>query len=240
MHALERNYWWFQGRLKVILAVLKQYLPKGAETPVILDIGCGTGMLLENMRPLGRTTGLDFSTVALEYCRSHALEGLGRADVRHLPVKDNSVDVITAIDLVEHIKDDEGLLKEFYRVLKPGGIAVLSVPAHKSLWSPHDVALHHFRRYEKPEFLKLVQGAGLRPRKYTYGMATAFLPAYIVRKFKQLFGKKDAEARTDEFKIPGFVNAALSSIVSLEAKWMPHGDLPIGLSLLCVAEKPSV
>lgn len=240
MHALERKYWWFQGRRRVILDTLKEHVRvNGDDKPVILDIGCGTGMMMEDLEKMGHATGLDFSMVALEYCRNRGLKNLGRADVRHIPVRDNSVDVITALDLIEHIEDDHGLMDEFYRVLKPGGIAIMSVPAHKKLWSGHDVALHHFRRYEKPEFLALIEGAGLKSRKYSYGMATAYVPAVVIRKVKSLFRKKGAEQTntTDEFPIPDWLNGLLRKSVEAESVWLRKRNLPIGLSLLCVAEK---
>lgn len=238
MHALEASYWWFQGRRKVILETLKQHAEgQAGKRPVILDIGCGTGMMLEDLQEMGCATGLDFSMVALEYCRNRGINRLGRADVRNLPVKSNSVDLITALDLIEHIEDDHGLMDEFYRVLKPGGMAVMSVPAHKKLWSGHDVALHHYRRYEKPEFRQLVEGAGLRPRKYTYGMATAYVPAVLVRNYKKLRGTNDGGHSTDEFPIPGWLNTMLRKSVEVEAAWLRRFNLPVGLSLLCVAEK---
>lgn len=238
MHALETNYWWFQGRRKVILDTLGKHMTSAqGQRPVILDIGCGTGMMLEDLQNMGAATGLDFSMVALEYCKNRGIDKLGRADVRYLPIKSNSVDLITALDLIEHIEDDHGLMDEFYRVLKPGGIAVMSVPAHKKLWSGHDVALHHFRRYEKPEFRSLVEGAGLTPRKYTYGMATAFVPAVIIRNYKKLRGTNDNNQSTDEFPIPGWVNGILKKSVEAESAWLKRWNLPIGLSLLCVAEK---
>jgi hypothetical protein len=149
------------------------------------------------------------------------------------------VDIITALDLVEHIKDDHGLMSEFNRVLRPGGIAIMSVPAHKSLWSNHDVALHHFRRYEKNEFRELVEGAGLRPCKYSYGMATAYVPAVMLRSVKKLLGKGPGNESTDEFPIPGWINGILRKSVELESSWLKRGNLPFGLSLMCVAEKPS-
>ena len=240
MHALERNYWWFQGRRRVILSILEKFRKSGNGPATVLDIGCGTGMLLEDLQKLGLAVGLDFSMVALEYCRQRGLKSLAQADVRYIPVKSGSVDIITALDLIEHIKDDHGLMAEFFRVLKPGGIAIMSVPAHKSLWSGHDVALHHFRRYEKSEFLALVKGAGLQPTKYSYGMATAFFPAMVFRRAKNLLlgPSSDSAVKTDEFRLPGWVNTVLRKTVEAEARWLTQRNLPFGLSLLCVAEKP--
>lgn len=239
MHALEREYWWFQGRRRVILGTLEQFGVKEGANLQLLDVGCGTGMLMDDLRRCGRTAGLDFSQVALAYCRQRNLENLGKADARHLPVKTSSVDVITALDLVEHISDDRGLLGEFQRVLKPGGIAVMSVPAHKGLWSNHDVALHHYRRYEKDEFRKLVEGAGLIPEKYTYAMATAYLPALVFRSVKRVVtSNSGASPTTDEFRLPGWLNSALRKAVSLEARLLSRLNLPFGLSLLTVARKP--
>lgn len=241
MHALERQYWWFQGRRKVILDILRNHTKHNAQAdsarPVIVDIGCGTGMLMEDLQVMGKATGLDFSMVALEYCKNRGINNLGRADVRHIPIQDNSVDIITALDLIEHIEDDHGLMREFQRILKPGGIAVMSVPAHKKLWSGHDVALHHFRRYEKPEFRSLIEEAGLTPRKYTYGMATAYLPAVMVRNLKKLASRPTTTNTTDEFPIPAWLNGLLKKSVEAESLWLRRWNLPIGLSLLCVAEK---
>ncbi len=238
MHALETQYWWFQGRRRVILDTIQKHCaPVEGNRPVILDIGCGTGMMLEDLQKMGAATGLDFSMVALEYCKNRGINNLGRADVRHIPVKDNSVDIITALDLIEHIEDDHGLMDEFHRVLKPGGVAIMSVPAHKKLWSGHDVALHHFRRYEKAEFRQLVEGAGLKPRKYSYGMATAYVPAVLIRNYKKMRGQSGANQSTDEFPIPAWLNGLLRKSVEVESAWLKRWDLPIGLSLLCVAQK---
>lgn len=244
MHALEKQYWWFQGRRQVILSVLRQSLCSlqggdSARPPRFLDVGCGTGMLLEDLQQLGNAYGLDFSPVALEYCRQRHLSNLGRADACHLPVQSNSVDVLTALDLVEHIRDDVQLLDEFHRVLRPGGIAVLSVPAHKGLWSAHDVALHHCRRYEKREFRQLVEGSGLEPLKYTYAVAAAYLPAVLYRRTKRALSRPQSHVATDEFPLPRPINAALLGIMKLEAQFLLTHNLPFGLSLLCVARKPA-
>ncbi len=242
MHALELSYWWFQGRRKVILSVLADELarhyPPGGRRLRLLDVGCGTGMLLEDLRTHGTALGLDYSPVALKYCRDRGLDGLGRADAHHLPVRSASVDLITALDVVEHIRDDRRLMGEFFRVLAPGGLAVMSVPAHKHLWSAHDVALHHFRRYEKPEFRALVEEAGLHPVRYTHTFATVYPPVAVFRHIKKLLAKPDEEPRTDEFPLPGWVNSTLLGVMNLEARFLRNGNLPFGVSLLCVARKP--
>lgn len=247
MHALERSYWWFQGRRRILhrmLDLIESRRAKetpGSANPVLMDIGCGTGLLLEDLSARGFAAGLDFSPLALHYCRQHALQNLGRADVRHLPIRSNSLDLITAVDLVEHIQDDVGLMGEFYRALKPGGAALISVPAHPKLWSPHDVALHHFRRYEKNGFRQLITNAGLVPERFTYSMATAYLPARIFRSIKRRIREVDpnAPATSDEFRIPGIANFLLRSSVFIEAALLRRMNLPIGLSLLCIARKPA-
>lgn len=241
MHALERHHWWFQGRRHVILKLLREAtdtrLKKHADALRLLDIGCGTGMLLEDFSKMGTAVGLDASPVALAYCKQHNLTKLARADVQQLPIKDSSVHIITALDLIEHVKNDHGLVREISRALVPGGIAVMAVPAHKSLWSNHDRALHHFRRYEKKEFAKLVNDAGFRTLKYTYAVSTAYLPAMVYRRVKRsLFAA--GPVTTDEFLPPKPINSLLFSIMQLEAKLMKHRNLPFGLSLVCVAQKP--
>jgi ubiquinone/menaquinone biosynthesis C-methylase UbiE len=240
MHTLESDYWWFQGRMRVILTMLDELRRQGLVpgNPTILDIGCGTGMLLEKLQKLGFGIGLDFSPVALEYCRHRSLPHLARADVHCIPVADNSANVLLALDLVEHVRDDRQVLSEFFRVLKPGGVAIISVPAHKGLWSNHDVALHHFRRYEKSEFYDLVTSAGFSPIKYTYSLAVAYIPALIFRSAKKML-ISNSPPHTDEFRLPRFVNAVLRETVHLEARWLRHRNLPFGLSILCIAQKPA-
>jgi len=249
MHALEKNYWWFQARRKMIITLLAELVPKCQ--PIsdsalqarlalrILDIGCGTGMLMEDLQSYGWVAGLDFSPVALAYCRQRHLPNLARADVQCLPVRSDSVDLLTALDLVEHVPDDHKLMREIYRVLRPGGYALMSVPAHKKLWSNHDVALHHFRRYEKPEFRQLVVDAGLQIEKCSYMMASIYWPAAIYRRLKKYFLRPSVCPQTDEFPLPAWVNATLRVLVSAEAPLLRRYSMPCGLSIVCIAKKPA-
>lgn len=241
MYALERDYWWFQGRRRIILTMLQQALRQtqnGSTHRSFLDVGCGTGMLMEDLKQHGTVVGVDFSPTALTYCMGRKLDNLARGDAARLPIRSNSVDVITALDLVEHVKEDTMLMGEFYRVLRPGGVAILCVPAHKSLWSSHDVALHHFRRYEKSEFHQLVKSSGFTIKRYSFSMLTAYFPAFVFRKLKNVLPSSKEAPKTDEFPIPRFLNSALRHVVNLEARLLSKHDLPVGLSLLCIAVKP--
>jgi 2-polyprenyl-3-methyl-5-hydroxy-6-metoxy-1,4-benzoquinol methylase len=242
MHRLERHYWWFQGRREVILTLLRDALQRVPSTNGkslrILDVGCGTGLLLDDLRQMGTAVGLDFSPVALKYCKDRHLGDLGRANVENLPVRDAAVEVVTALDLIEHVRDDHQLAREIARVLHPGGIAVMSVPAHKVLWSTHDVALHHFRRYEKAEFRSLIETAGLEPVKFTYAVSTAYFPAMLYRRVRTAMLGKRAPVRTDEFPLPKPLNSLLRASMAMEARWLRHRNLPFGLSLMCIARKP--
>jgi SAM-dependent methyltransferase len=263
MRALETHYWWFQGRRDVLLGQLGAVIPPdpvgsadsvgrtdpaGAEEPAasashrrrtIVDIGCGTGMLLEDLTGMGTAMGLDFSPVALAYCRGRRIARLARADACTVPLRAASVDLVTAIDIIEHIPDDAAVMAEIHRVLRPGGFALLSVPAHPGLWSHHDVALHHCRRYEKAGFRSLVVTAGLEPIRFTYAMGLAFLAASVVRRAKRLLPESDpSNHRTDEFPLPRPVNSLLRYLVGLEARYLKRRDMPFGLSILCMARKP--
>ncbi|MEI7633244.1 MAG: methyltransferase domain-containing protein [bacterium] len=243
MRAHEETYWWFQGRRRILLNTLRDNISisrddKPSSQPRLLDVGCGTGMLLEGLKSAGWTVGLDMSPVALAYCRGRKLQNTMQGNAIYLPLRGNSIDIITAIDVIEHADDDKAVVNELYRTLKPGGLVIMTVPAHKGLWSPHDVALHHKRRYEKEEFLRLVKTAGFQPVKYTHIFSAVYVPVMIYRCARRWLARPGAPSRTDEFPLPRFVNACLRNIVYAEASWLSRHDLPFGTSLLCVARKP--
>src|SRR5688572_18311517 len=161
MHDLETHYWWFVGRRAIIATLLREVIKKitarreSVTDLRLLDLGCGTGanlsMLRDASRAGGWVTALEFSPHALQFARDHLGAdqiSLTQADALHLPFADGSFDVVTMFDVLEHLSDDSRALNEVHRVLRPGGALVLSVPAYQKLWSAHDEALHHFRRYE--------------------------------------------------------------------------------------------
>jgi len=243
MYRFEDAYWWFVARRRLIAALLKDLMPPG---PIdILDIGCGTGAMLDELVPYGRVVGADYSPDALAFCRKRgertgiAYE-LVRADVRLLPFVDNSFDVVTAMDIIEHIDRDKDAMLEIGRVLRPGGHLLATVPAYQHLWSDHDIALHHHRRYTVPQFRDLVQRSGLCVQKTSYTV-TSLLPAvWAIRglgRLRALF-QPNRVAKADLVNVPNSVNRALVSLLDTETRIVRKGALPFGVTVVAVVRKP--
>ncbi|MDX1972864.1 MAG: class I SAM-dependent methyltransferase [Candidatus Sumerlaeia bacterium] len=241
MYQLEDSYWWFQGRKRMIQSILERFLPEEPRPGRVLDVGCGTGMILQSYQKWS-PVGADFSPLALQYCQSRGLKRTVRADVTRLPFADNSLDLILALDLIEHVERHDLLIKEFQRVLRPGGCVMATVPAHPSLWSEHDVALHHYRRYTRKSFAKLLRHGNLKPIKYTYGLF--FLhPAVVTFRMLQnlknkLIPKTNGEPKAHLISVPKWLNSLLIQIFSFEARLLRHMNFPTGTSLVVLAQKP--
>lgn len=234
MYELEDHYWWFVGRRQLAIDLLQRNLPKGSNT--LLDLGCGTGVISRELQPLGTTISLDFSDLALNYCCRRGLSRCVKGDGTVLPLKGDQFDGILGLDIFEHIEDDLAAFKESCRVLRPGGVLVLSVPAFKSLWGPHDVALHHFRRYRKNQMKACLEEAGFEVVRCTYSVFFLF-PIVVITRFLEKRRKGPAKASLP--RVSNFVNKALIRLQSLEAGLIVSGiNLPWGSSVVAVARKP--
>ncbi len=239
MYRFEDSYWWFVARRHLIASLLDDFYARDGQLN-ILDIGCGTGAMLDELSPFGAVVGADFATEALGFCRERGDHyPLTRADVRRLPFADGSFDVVTAMDIIEHIDDDKAAASEIRRVLKPGGRLFVTVPAFPSLWSEHDEALHHYRRYTAPHLKDLFQRVGLTVPKLSYTVTSLFPGIWLYRQLSNKLPKRRAggekKANLVNFSRP--INRALLALSEWESGLVRRLNLPFGVTVMCVAQK---
>ncbi|MEO0651200.1 MAG: methyltransferase domain-containing protein, partial [Planctomycetota bacterium] len=197
----------------------------------------GNQAWLRELQPAARRVALDLDPAALSFCADRGLDGLLRADGSVLPLRDCSVDVVVALDVIEHFADDAALLAEFTRVLKPGGRLVAAVPAHPWLWSPHDEFLHHHRRYRPGQLEALVEKAGLRVER-RHGFNFLLLPPIAaVRLVKRLLGGDRPATGTDFFALPRAVERGLEALFAAEAAIVRRCPVPAGVSTMLLARR---
>jgi len=237
----EQDNWWFVSRRRILLALLRRTLPV-REGLRILDAGCGTGINLEYLSEFGDVTGVDFADEAIEFCRRRGHDAVRQADLTHLDGwPDGEWDLVTALDVVEHIEDDGAVVRELVRVTRPGGYLLITVPAFPALWSDHDVVNHHKRRYRAHELRALVEGNGCELVRFTYMNSLLFPIAWLVRTWQQarrkLLGATDRVPHTDFVDYHPVVNAMLQAAFTSETPLVTTVGLPFGLSLVCLARK---
>ncbi len=235
---LEKDYWFFRSRRKIALGILDRML-KGRRDLRILDAGTGTGVMIEALKRYGHVTGVDSSEEAIRYCRERGICGIVNASAEDMPFEDGSLDLICAMDLLEHVEDDVRVLKEFSRVLKPGGLVFLTVPAYRFLWTAHDEINMHRRRYGSRELKAAVESAGFVVRKFSHFNSLLFpfvAGAKILRRLCS--GRKRACAKSDFIPVPRVVNGILGAIFSSESILLKLLNFPYGVSLMCAASKP--
>jgi len=238
VHEAEESHWFFVGRRNILRSLLDG-LMEDLDHPRILDVGCGTGATMEFLAQFGEVTGIDVSPLAIDYGRQQGRARLCLADGESLPFADESFDLVAALDLLEHLEHESKGLGEAWRVLKDGGHALLVVPAFDFLWSDFDRFSGHYRRYRKEELRRKIEGSGFRVSRLSY-FNTILLPlVWGVRTFKNWAGRWRTFRSDLEMPIFG-LNGILGRVFSLEAGLLAVGDLPFGVSLVCVATKRSV
>lgn len=232
---LEEKHWWFLARCEIVLDLARRFLKKEYDNE-ILDIGCGTGMVLRNLQQLGTVKGLDFSPVAVKYSNMRVNGAVKLGSITDsMPFGENSFNLITLLDVIEHLDDDGMALRKAYDLLKDRGILICTVPAYKFLWSGHDDAQEHRRRYIRSELKAEIINAGFEIKKLSYYNTFLFPPVALIRLILNL--KPTTESALNDYMPPRPLNWLLRSIFSFEKYFLRKMDFPFGVSLVAVAEK---
>jgi SAM-dependent methyltransferase len=238
MFELETFYWWFVARRKLLSDVVAG-LGGNPDTTVLLDVGCGTGLNYSVLSKFGKVFGADSSPQALSFGRSRGVENLVLSSAENLQFADETFDVLTALDVLEHTDNDLAALREMWRVMKPGGMLVVTVPAYGFLWSEHDEALHHRRRYTAHELRNKLTNAGFEVQRSTYFITLLFFPIFLMRIWQNLV-KKSLEAKTSHVILPKWMNSLLIRLLDLERLYLRWANLPFGVTVLATVRKPEV
>jgi SAM-dependent methyltransferase len=236
MLAVDEHHWWYRGRRRIIRAELERLaLPAAAH---VLDAGCGSGRTLQDLVAFGEVSGIELNEDAAEVARSR-----GHGDVRvgrleELPWPDASFDLVTCLDVIEHTTDDRATLAELRRVTRPGGTLLVTVPAYPRLWSHHDEANHHFRRYSRPALRAVAAAAGWTLVRESSFNTVLLAPAAAVRLAERRRRSPADGYPNDLDRGAGWLNRALEWPLAIEAGWLSRGGtLPFGLSLLAVLRR---
>ncbi len=234
--AVDERHWWYRGRRRVIRAELdKLSLPAGAR---VLDAGCGSGRTLQELVDYGQATGIELNPEAAELARSRGHGKVEVGSLDRLPWGDATFDLITCLDVIEHVPDDVGALLELLRVCRPGGWLLVTVPAHQALWSRHDEANHHHRRYSRASLRGAALAAGWKVMRMSAFNSLLFAPAAVIRIAQRRLGTHDGYTNDLELG-PAWLNDVLERPLELEARWLANGHtLPLGLSLLILLRRP--
>ena len=231
----ENKHWWFVGRRRIIAGFVENIFRRGKFShPRILDVGCGTGANLELLSQFGAAEGVDISQQAIDFCRLRGLERVRMGAAEELPYEDGSFDLLTALDVVEHLDDDVAGLREMRRVLRTDGRILLFVPAFMFLWGVQDDISHHRRRYTREGLRRAVVAAGFEIERLTYANLTFFVPTLLGRLFMRATGWRPASEANINIAA---MNGALGQVLGAERHLLDHTNLPFGVSLICVARR---
>jgi SAM-dependent methyltransferase len=231
----EASHFWFRARRRLVLWAIQSYFPRPGS---LLDVGCGTGFMLGELRGASPDVTLAGCDVRLEAVR-HARRQLQdvyliQGDVLRLPLR-RQFDVITALDVIEHLDSDQGALAEMFNALKPGGGLLVTVPQHQRLWSEVDEFSCHRRRYSRADLLAKMSIAGFEVLRCT-SFFFSTLPLVALHRLRATRRAFDPAA---ELRISPLINRTAAAL--LQPEWMlirAGVNLPIGGSLMVVARRP--
>jgi SAM-dependent methyltransferase len=239
MRRVEESHWWFVGRRQIIKSFLERVVrelkkDRGNAGIKILDVGCGTGANLELLAQFGEAEGVDVSTEALTFCRERGLANVKQGAAEALPYADGSFDLVTGLDVVEHLDDDLAGLREMRRILTRDGRALLFVPAFMFLWGVQDDISNHRRRYTLPGLKRVLGEAGFEIERATYANISFFAPILLGRLFMRATRLRPESENNITI---GFLNGALGKLLGAESGVLRYLNFPFGVSIICVARR---
>jgi SAM-dependent methyltransferase len=236
----ETQHFWFRG-FRAFVTPLLRHAAEGRRTPRLLDCGCGTGANLELLDTFGHAYGFDLTEAGLRIGRQAGRTRTARASVTAVPFPTAAFDIVTSFDVLYSLTDadEQTAIAEMYRLLKPGGFALVNVAAMRILRGDHSVLSHEVRRYSRADLRNRMEQAGFFVQRLTYTNATLFPALAIVRSIQRRRGLRTEQDAVGEISVPpALVNAIMTAVMRLEALWLRAFDAPFGSSLLCLARKP--
>ncbi len=236
MYQVEDHHWWYLGMEQITCRLLDRCLPQTGSTLKILDAGCGTGAVMKYLCRYGEVIGFDYAAEALRFSQKRGHARLIQASVLEIPFAHELFDLIVSFDVIcERGVHDEQALSEFARILKPGGLVMLRLPAYDWLRGKHDVATHIFHRYTRDEIGAKLRRGGFTPLRLSYANMFLFPIALAKRLGERLFAPN--QTGSDLTLDPGPLNRILGAILSAEAPLVSTVGLPFGLTVVALARK---
>lgn len=235
MFRVEETHWWYRALHRLIFQTLESELPDW-RAKTILDAGCGTGAILERLGNADKNIGVDLAPEAISFCQKRGLRNAQQGDVMALPFPENSFDAVICSSVIYHewVKDVGAALHELHRVLRPGGLLLLNVPAFRFLHSAHDEAVMTARRFRKNEIRSLLTESGFVVKRLTFWTTLLFPLALLAR---TLGASKTGRDFPDEEKTGDRAGKLFGAIMSIELSLLKTIALPFGVALFAVAKK---
>jgi SAM-dependent methyltransferase len=235
---LDRSHWFYRGKRAIVRTWVDRSLLLQPDD-LLIDAGCGTGTWLVEMSHTCRVLGLDDyeESIALARPRLEAVGGgVLKTSLEKVDLPDGCAAVVTLLDVLEHLDDDRGALEEMIRLVRPGGLVVITVPALRWLWSDWDVSLHHRRRYTRPDLLRLTRHPEMEVLRCSYFNSALLLPIFLVRLWRKLCPPRPGQARAEDSIPPRWLNVLLEQSMVAPAQWRWFYP-PLGVSLLAVLRR---